>query len=97
MKYKTPASRAPGSSSVGMMHAEMASISVACSGVKNSSFGGLAACAALWACFEAETSAGQFAEIHAALMPVPARRRKLRRLNSLIIVDEGSLNFETLG
>jgi len=35
MKYKTPASRAPGSSSVGMMRAEMASISAASSSVKN--------------------------------------------------------------
>src|SRR5712664_3529810 len=97
MKYKTPASRAPNSSSVGMMRAEMASISVACSGVKNSSFGGLVACAASCACFEAERSAGQFAEIHAALMLVPARRRKVRRLSSLIIVDESSLNLETVG
>src|SRR5882724_4278187 len=97
MKYKTPASRAPGSSSMGMMRSEMASISVACSGVKNSSFGGLAATAASCACFEAESSAGQLAEIHAALMPVPARRRKVRRLSSLIIVDESSLNSQTLG
>src|SRR5260370_36575856 len=68
------------------MRAVMASISAASSGVKNSNLGGVAACAAWRACVAAERSAGQFAESHAALRPVPARHRKLRRLGAFFVL-----------
>src|SRR5260370_24378479 len=81
----TPASRAPGVSSVGMIRAVMASTSTVSSGVKNSNFGGVAAFAALCACVAADSTAGQVAVIHATLRPVPVRRRKLRRFYSFIL------------
>src|SRR5713226_2399022 len=65
----------------------MASISAASAGVRNSNFGGVADCAAWRACVAAERRAGQFVESHAALRPVPARNRKLRRLSSFSVKD----------
>src|SRR5215470_20414055 len=78
MKYKTPASRAPGVASVGMMQAVSASSSRACSCVSTSS-AVLPDFTAWCACSAADTSAGQFAVTHAA-PNVPERScRKSRR------------------
>src|SRR5258706_14081646 len=71
----------------------MASISAASSGVKNSNFGGTAVFAALCARLAADSKAGQFAETHAALSPVPARSRKLRRLSWFMVVLKISWAF----
>jgi hypothetical protein len=60
--------------------------------------GGVAAFATWRACVAAESRAGQWAETHAALIPVPARKRNVRRESSLVvIVGEESLNFATVG
>src|ERR1700681_3110887 len=97
MKYTTPASRAPGRSSVGMRQAVMAWISLACRGERNSSFGGAADCAALRAWPAAAARAVQCVEIQIALMPLPVRRRKLRRLRSLSIEEEAVRTHQNVG
>src|ERR1700726_4556266 len=68
-----------------MMREVIASISMACSAVKNSSFGAVEDCAAARAWVAAESSAGQCAEIHTALRLLHERKRKSRRSRSMVI------------
>src|SRR5215469_7804638 len=81
MKKTTPASRAPGVSSVGIIRAASASISAACSGVKYSNFGGSANCDECCACRVAARMAGQLAVTHAAETAVVLLNRNFRREN----------------
>src|ERR1700726_3373607 len=75
----TPASRAPGVSSVGMIRATMESTSAAISGVKNSNIGGVADCAELCACCAAARATGQWVATQVAERLLKLLRRKRRR------------------
>src|SRR5712692_142342 len=70
-------------SSVGMMRAAMASISVACSGEKNSNLGGVADWAARRAWSAAARTAGHWAAIQALERPVMPWARNRRRESEL--------------
>src|SRR5712692_9865376 len=70
-------------SSVGMMRAAIASISVACSGEKNSNLGSVADCAARCAWSAAARTAGQWAAIQALERPVMPWARNRRRESEL--------------
>src|SRR5215467_11290603 len=81
MKKTTPASRAPGVPSVGIIRAATASISAACSRVKYSNFGGSANCDECCACRAAARMAGHLAVTHAAETAVVLLNRNFRREN----------------
>src|SRR5215469_1046681 len=85
MKYSTPASCAPGVSSLGIMREVMASISLASSAPKNSNLVGTADRAAWRACVAAARRAGQCAETQTAESPPAPWARKLRRLKGASI------------
>src|SRR5207245_3041743 len=67
-------------SSLGMMRAQMASISLASSAVKNSNLGGAADCAAWCAWVAAARRPGQCAETQTAESPPAPWAKKRRRL-----------------
>src|SRR5215469_464718 len=95
MKYSTPASCAPGVSSLGIMREVMASISLASSAPKNANLAGAADCAAWRACVAAARRAGQCAETQRAESPPVPCARKRRRLTDASIssnLDRDSAN-----
>src|SRR5215831_12506435 len=88
MKYTTPASRAPGVSSLGMIRAVIASISFASCGLKNANFGGAVDCAALCAWSAAASRADQCVEIQTAESPVaPCSKKRLRLSEESIVAN----------
>src|ERR1700729_3682172 len=89
MKYTTPASCAPGVSVVGMIRAQIASISTACAGVKNPSLAGSGACTAWRGCGAAGRGEGQSEETQTAVRLLHERNRKSRRFRSFIIILVG--------
>src|SRR5215472_12787399 len=96
MKETTPASCAPGVSSVGIMREVIASISLASSALKNPNLGGAADLAAWCACAAAASNAGQCAEAQAAESPVTPRDRKRRRLSDSFISGVLRITFQTV-
>src|SRR5215470_8713785 len=96
MKYTTPASRAPGVPSLGIMHESIAATSLASAGVKNSKFCESGEAAALWACSPAARTSGQFAVAHVAPAAAKVRERNCLRSSSVITVRSKLPIFSTV-
>src|SRR5262245_18886402 len=96
MKYTTPASRAPGVPSLGMMQAEIASTSLASAGVRNSSFCDSGDAADLCACSAAARTAGQLTVAHVEPAAARVRERNCLRSSSVINVRSGNIDLTRL-